>query len=137
MADRVPSASGRHAARERAVSLLYESEARSCAVSEIVAGLGMAPDRFAVELATGVEGQRAAIDELLDDHAHGWSVARMPALDRAILRVATFELQSRPDVPTAVVIDEAIELAKEYSTERSGSFVNGILVAAAAELRPD
>ncbi|HET9070860.1 MAG TPA: transcription antitermination protein NusB, partial [Acidimicrobiales bacterium] len=66
-----------------------------------------------------------------------WSVDRMPAVDRSLLRLATFELLGRPDTPTGVVISEAVDLAKEYSTEESGRFVNGVLAAVAAEVRSD
>ncbi|MDG6938571.1 MAG: transcription antitermination protein NusB, partial [Nitrososphaerota archaeon] len=66
----------------------------------------------------------------------GWALERMPAVDRSLLRLATFELLGRPDTPTGVVISEAVELAKEYSTEESGRFVNGVLAALAAVTRP-
>ena len=69
-------------------------------------------------------------------HARNWQLSRMPALDRAILRLGAFELAHRPDVPTAAVINEAVELAKEYSTDDSGRFVNGVLSAVAADVRP-
>jgi N utilization substance protein B len=82
-------------------------------------------------------GDATRIDALISDHARSWALDRMPVVDRQLLRVATFEILSRPDVPCAVIIDEAIELAKEYSTEESGRFVNGILAALSRELRPD
>lgn len=126
----------RHGGRERALSLLYEAEARSCSVQDVLDALPLAADEFAVDLATGVEVNRTAIDEMLDDHAHGWTVGRMPTVDRAILRLASYELGHRPDIPTAVVLDEAVELAKQYSTEKSAPFVNGVMVAIANELRP-
>ena len=69
------------------------------------------------------------IDELVSSAAVGWELDRMPVVDRTILRLATWELLARPDVPVAVVIDEAVELAKQYSTEQSGGFVNGVLAA--------
>jgi N utilization substance protein B len=76
------------------------------------------------------------IDELVSGHSSSWAIDRMPAVDRAILRIATYELISELDVPVAVVIDEAVELAKEYSTEESPRFVNGVLAAIAATVRP-
>lgn len=128
---------GRHAARERALGFLYEAETRNCPVQEILDELPLDVDEFAVDLVLGVEAHRDDIDEMLTDHARGWTVARMPAIDRSILRLAAYELEHRGDVPTAVVINEAVELAKEYSTEKSGGFVNGVLVAVAGEVRSD
>ena len=77
------------------------------------------------------------VDGLIGEQARSWTLNRMPVIDRQILRLATFELLERQDIPCAVVIDEAIELAKEYSTAESGRFVNGILAALGRALRPD
>jgi len=87
-------------------------------------------------LVTGVERRTGDIDDLLARHATGWAVDRMPAVDRCVLRIAAYELLGEPDVPVAVIIDEAIELVKAYSTEDSGRFVNGVLAGIAAEIRP-
>ena len=76
------------------------------------------------------------IDDLISGHAIGWTVDRMPVVDRALLRMATFELMARPDVPTGVVISEAVELATQYSTDESGRFVNGMLATIAGVIRP-
>jgi N utilization substance protein B len=76
------------------------------------------------------------LDELLARHSHHWELHRMPMIDRTLLRVGAFELGHRPEVPTAVVLNETVELAKRYSTDDSGRFVNGVLAAVAAELRP-
>ncbi len=126
----------RHEARERALSLLYEAEQRALEVSDLLAALPVPPDAFATELAAGVGGHVAELDEILARHAHHWRLDRMALLDRTILRMAAYELAHHPDVPTAVVIDEAVELAKTYSTDESPRFVNGVLSAVAAELRP-
>lgn len=128
---------GRRAARERALSFLYEAESRDCAVEAILDELPLEVDPFAVDLVTGVESNRDTIDAVLTAHAFGWTVGRMPAIDRVVLRLAVYELGHRDDVPTAVILNEAVDLAKEYSTEKSGGFVNGVLVAVAGELRPD
>jgi transcription antitermination protein NusB len=88
-------------------------------------------------LAQGVEEHRPRIDDLISSHAIDWSLERMPVVDRALLRMATFELGWRPDVPTSVVISEAVELAKSYSTDDSGGFVNGMLATISKELRPE
>jgi len=123
-------------ARERALSLLYERDAKSMSVREVLAALPVPPDPLAVLLVEGVDDHRERIDGLLRGHARGWTVERMPVIDRNVLRMATFELLERRDVPTAVVIDEAVELAKRFSTDGSGRFVNGMLSAIAREVRP-
>jgi N utilization substance protein B len=86
-------------------------------------------------LLEGVEASREAIDASIETNARGWALDRMPALDRAILRLAIYELMSRREVPIAVVIDEAVELAKRFSTDDSGRFVNGVLAAVAKQTR--
>ncbi|HVT78919.1 MAG TPA: transcription antitermination factor NusB [Acidimicrobiales bacterium] len=123
-------------ARERALELLYEADAKSAPVDDVLAALPVAPDPYAVDIVTGVSEHRAEIDAVIKRLAPDWPVERMPAVDRAVLRVGVYELTQRPDVPTAVVLDEAVALAKRYSTEESGRFVNGVLAAAARELRP-
>jgi N utilization substance protein B len=87
------------------------------------------------ELADGVEKGRTDIDALIASHSKGWTLERMPAIDRTILRIATYELVSRADTPVAVIIDEAVELAKRFSTDDSGRFVNGVLAAVARSVR--
>ena len=123
-------------AREQAVIFLYESEQRSMSPLELLADRGVASADLTGELLNGIEAHRVAIDEQIVTHAKGWALDRMPALDRAILRLAIYELTSRPDVPIAVVIDEAVELAKRFSTDDSGRFVNGVLAAVAKTARP-
>ncbi len=132
---REPSTS-RRLARERALSLLYEAEAKHQPVSDVIDGLAVPPDPYASLLARGVEERRSRIDELLQAAAVGWEVRRMAMVDRAVLRMATWELLERPDVPTAVVLDEAVELAKRFSTDQSGSFVNGVPATVARRVRP-
>ena len=123
-------------ARERALELLYEADAKSASIHEILAALPVTPDAYAVDAVTGVTEHAALIDGLIGKLAPDWPIERMPAVDRAVLRLAVYELAERPDVPTAVILDEAVELAKRYSTEESGRFVNGVLASAARELRP-
>ncbi len=103
---------------------------------DVLDGLSVSPDPFTVELLRGVDSDGARVDELVSAAAVGWEIDRMPVVDRTILRLATWELLARPDVPVAVVIDEAVELAKQYSTEQSGGFVNGVLSTIAAQVRP-
>jgi N utilization substance protein B len=123
-------------ARERALELLYEAEAKAMSVDDVLAALPMEPDAYAIDVVTGVREHASTIDALIKRLAPDWPIERMPAVDRAVLRLGIYELSQRPDVPTAVVLDEAVELAKRYSTEESGRFVNGVLAAAARELRP-
>ena len=123
-------------ARERALELLYEADAKALPVLEVVAALPVEPDAYAVDVVSGVSEHASAIDALLSRLAPDWPLDRMATVDRAVLRLSTYELMQRPDVPTAVVLDEAVELAKRYSTDEAGKFVNGVLAAAARELRP-
>lgn len=82
---------------------------------------------YAREIVDGVIDNREAIDEQITTFAKDWSLARMPAVDRAVLRIGVWEILYNDEVPTAVAIDEAVELAKEFSTDDSGSFVHGVL----------
>ena len=129
-------AGGRRGARERALSLLYEAEAKDESMDSVLGALPVPPDGFTVAIVTGVDAQRNELDELIRRFARGWRLERMPMLDRTVLRMATFELLHRADVPTAAVISEAVELAKRFSTDKSGRFVNGVLSSIAAEVRP-
>jgi N utilization substance protein B len=94
-----------------------------------------APAAYTVELVDGVAGLLPQLDARIADAAEHWTIDRMPLVDRNLLRLAAYELAARPEVPTAVVLDEAIELAKLLSTADSGRFVNGVLAHVAAEVR--
>jgi N utilization substance protein B len=123
--------SARSKARKRALDVLFESEQRGVDVLETLAGRIAAADppvsEFTVELVEGVVAHRDRIDELLTTYSQGWSLDRMPAVDRAVLRLGTFELLWLDDVPDAVVVDQAVELARSLSTDDSPGFVNGVL----------
>jgi transcription antitermination protein NusB len=127
----------RREARERALGLLYEAETKGCSGGEVLAALPVPPDEFAAGLVTAVDEHRERIDALLTEHAKGWTIARMPALDRAALRMGTAELITRADVPTAVVLNETVELASRFSTDDSARFVNGLLARIATEVRSE
>jgi N utilization substance protein B len=116
---------------------LYEAETKGQTADEVLSSLPIPPEQYGAELFNGVMTNEIEIDELVTAKAHSWTLNRMPVIDRQLLRLATFELMCRPDIPCAVIIDEAIELAKEYSTAESGRFVNGILASLGRELRPD
>ncbi|BBZ44695.1 transcription antitermination factor NusB [Mycobacterium parmense] len=127
---------GRHQARKRAVDLLFEAEARGLSPAEVVDGrIALAesdPDvsalhPYTVLAARGVAEHAAHIDDLISSHLQGWTLDRLPAVDRAVLRVAVWELLHADDVPEPVAVDEAVQLAKELSTDESPGFVNGVL----------
>jgi N utilization substance protein B len=125
----------RREARERALALLYEAEAKSLTPAEVIDALPVEPEPFAAELLRGVGEHGDEIDATIRTYAKGWTLERMPALDRALLRIGVYELVYTPEVPTGAVISEAVELAKTFSTDDSGKFVNGMLSAVAADLR--
>lgn len=126
----------RREARERALGLLYEAETKGLRPTDVLASLPVAPDPFTSALVSGVDAHQRELDDLLRRYSRGWTLERMPAIDRAVLRLGAFELCHRPDVPTGAVLSEAVELASRYSTAESGRFVNGLLAAIAAEVRP-
>lgn len=121
--------------RERILALLYEAEAKSVSPAELLGELPLDPEPFVAEIVGGVGERRDEIDGLLRDTTRNWSLERMPAIDRALLRVAVYELLACPDTPTAVILNEAVALAKHYSTEDSGKFVNGLLSGVAKKVR--
>jgi N utilization substance protein B len=118
-------------ARKRAVDVLYEADLRRsdplAVLRDRVADGNPPVPEHSVRLVEGVVEQQARIDELIEAHASGWSLDRLPDVDRAILRMAVYELLWVDDVPDAVVIDEAVELAKTLSTDDSPAYVNGVL----------
>jgi N utilization substance protein B len=135
--DRRPLPLSRHDQRERALEVLYEAECKGVSPRAVLAELPLAPDPFTRELVLGVGEHQAEHDARITAHLRAdWTLGRLPVLDRLILRLALEELGFQPDVPTAAVLDEAVELAKTFSTEDSGRFVNGILSAIVPELRP-
>jgi len=122
-------------ARERALILLYEAETKGVSPSDALAAQVLEPDELTRLLVTGVEQHRERLDDVIGANARGWTLDRMPLIDRNVLRIAGFELLGRPDVPVAVVLDEAVQLAKRFSTDDSGRFVNGVLSALVPLLR--
>jgi N utilization substance protein B len=132
-----PLGGGRRDARERAVHLLYEADQRSVGVEVVLDDQVLPADDYTQELLRGVETRREELDATIGRLAHGWTLERMPTMDRLVLEIALYELTEQPDVPTAVVLNEAVELANQYSTDDSGRFVNGVLATAASELRDD
>lgn len=135
--------SARSKARKRALDALYEADIRGIDAADVLASTAQrrsdegqaAMNAYVTELVDGVVAHRSHIDELLGSYSMGWTLDRMPAVDRAILRLGTFELLWRDDVPDAVAISEAVALAQELSTDESASFVNGLL-GRILELKP-
>jgi len=127
---------GRHQARKRAVDLLFEAEARGItpaqaaeareALAQVQTDVS-ALNPYTVTVAQGVTQHAEHIDDLISTHLQGWTLDRLPAVDRAILRVAVWELLHADDVPEPVAVDEAVELAKKLSAGESPGFVNGVL----------
>ncbi|WP_153031400.1 transcription antitermination factor NusB [Amycolatopsis sp. YIM 10] len=123
---------GRRASRKRAVEMLYEAAQRDSDAVTLLAGRVGSTEvdpisDYTVSLVEGVTTRREQIDELLAEHAQGWSLDRMPPVDLAVLRVGVYELLWAADVPDPVAIDEAVGIAKELSTDDSPRFVNGVL----------
>lgn len=135
--------SARSKARKRALDVLYEADMRGLPAVEVLAAgtqrrvVGGEPalNSYVAELVDGVVANQAYIDELLGSYSMGWTLDRMPAVDRAILRIGAYELLYRDDIPDAVAIAEAVNLAQELSTDESSTFVNGLL-GRLLELKP-
>ncbi len=126
-------------ARKRALDVLYESDLRSldalAVLAERVARADPPLNPYTVSLVEGVAAHRERIDELLSTYSVGWTLDRMPVVDRNILRLGTYELLWEDDVPDPVAVSEAVAMARELSTDESPTFVNGLL-ARLFELKP-
>jgi len=140
--------SARSKARKRALDILFEAEIRGEPVLDLLAERSAADPAgssdggsppvsgYAAELVRGVQAHRERIDELLSEHSQGWTLDRMPAVDRNILRIGVYELYWGSGVPDGVAISEAVLLARDLSTDGSPAFINGLL-ARLLELRPE
>lgn len=135
--------SARTKARKRALDLLYGADVRQISLNSAIATEAerassqparQASWRYALEIVTGITQHGDEIDELIETYAQGWTIDRMPALDRGLLRIGIWEIMFNEDVPDSVAISEAVKLAEELSTDDSASFVNGLL-ARIAQLR--
>jgi len=119
----------RHVARERALELLYEADVKGVPAREVIAGLPVVPDAFVVVLVDDAEASRAVAEAAIRAASVDWPLERMAVLDRLVMVLAVGEVMGASPPPDAVVLDEAVELAKTYSTEASPRFVNGVLAA--------
>ena len=124
--------SARGKARNRALDVLFEAEQRSVSPFDVIRSRREKTDQvvnpYTVEIVEGVLSQQATIDEFLETYSQGWSLERMPSVDRIILRIGTWELLYNDDVPDGVAVSEAVALAKTLSTDESPQFINGLLV---------
>lgn len=138
--------SARRKARHRAIDVLFEADQRIRAgqrieltdvlAQRLVQTLAQSPlPQYSVDIVEGVAAHLVELDELLQTYSHGWTLERMPAVDRAILRVGLWEIIHNDDVPDAVAVDEAVGLAATLSTDDSPDFVNGLL-GRLADLKP-
>ncbi|GAA4356806.1 transcription antitermination factor NusB [Microbacterium rhizosphaerae] len=132
--------SARTKARKRALDILFQADVRDEDLGVVLAAeakrAANEPAReaswlYAREIVDGIIDNRDEIDEMITTSSKDWSLARMPTVDRALLRIATWEILYNDQVPSAVAIDEAVDLAKEFSTEESGAFVHGVLARVA------
>lgn len=128
-------------ARKRAMNILFEAEQRDINPMDMLRerlehpGVESALPQYAVEIVEGYVEHAQTIDELLETYSNGWTLERMPAVDRALLRLGAWELIYNDDVPDIVAINEAVDLTRELSTDESPSFVNGLL-ARLLEVKP-
>ncbi|UVI34509.1 transcription antitermination factor NusB [Brevibacterium spongiae] len=124
-------ASARTRARRRALELLFEAGQRRLAMDELVTMRSNDPDypmkEYAVEIVSGIAEKQVEIDEIISTYSQGWTLDRMPAVDRSLLEIGTWELLYNDDVPDKVAIDEAVSLARQFSTDDSPGFVSGLL----------
>ena len=117
------------------MELCYELEVRGLTADALLGELAVAPDAYAQVLVRGVDEHRDALDALLRKLSEHWALERMPTVDRALLRIGGTSSGWEPELPIPVVIDEAVTLARQYSTKESGRFVNALLSKMAEELR--
>ena len=130
--------SARTKARKRALDLLYAADMRETPVEQLLVveaqKAANEPERqaswlYAREIVDGIVDHRGEIDELITTHSRGWTLERMPAVDRALLRIGVWEIVYNPEVPDAVAISVAVVAARVLSTDDSAGFVNGLLAA--------
>ncbi|MFM9432078.1 transcription antitermination factor NusB [Arthrobacter sp. MP_2.3] len=123
--------SARGKARNRALDVLFEAEQRSVSAFDVLKSRREVTDQivnpYTLDIVEGVLSHQVAIDEFLETYSQGWTLERMPSVDRIILRIGTWELLYNDDVPDGVAVSEAVALAKTLSTDESPQFINGLL----------
>jgi N utilization substance protein B len=123
--------SARSKARKRALDLIFAAEAQGLSPAQLLDAGEVPSNEYTTALVRGVDEKRAELDALIARNAEGWSLDRMPAVDRNVLRLAAYEILFVEDVPDAVAISEALNLVRELSTDESPAFVNGVLASVA------
>jgi len=131
----IPGFGFRRESREDALAVLYEAEISGGSAAEVLARREAPPSLYAQELALGVDGDRLAINALVSRNLFDWRLERLAVIDRVVAQIAAWELLNRSDVPTGVVLSEAVALATQYSSAESPRFLNGVLRAVANETR--
>ncbi|NNN18668.1 MAG: transcription antitermination factor NusB [Acidimicrobiaceae bacterium] len=125
----------RREGRERVISLLYELEMKNSTPEVLLDELTLTPDPFVTKRFLGISNNQSQLNTQIMSYSQDWDPSRMPVLDHSIIQLALFELIFCPEVPTGVILSEAVELAQKFSTESSGKFINGLLSAAAKHIR--
>jgi N utilization substance protein B len=124
----------RHHARERALEIFYEATIKERTIAEVLNQLGIRPDEYTVAILVSAEQNQQKANELISEFAVDWTLDRIAIVDRLVMTMAVGEMLMENAPPKAVVLDEAVELAKVYSTDGSPSFVNGVLSSIAEKL---
>lgn len=132
----------RKTAREEAMKILYEMEITKSSPDEILNNyfenlekpIGDEERKYITEAVNGVSGKKAEIDSYISKYLKGWNISRIAKVDLAIMRIAVYEMMDRKDVPGAVAVNEAVEIAKKYSDNNSPSYINGVLANVMKEI---
>jgi N utilization substance protein B len=124
----------RHHSRERALEILYEASIKGRPVAVVLEELNTRPDEYALTLVTSAEAHRGEAESMIEEFAIDWPLERLALIDRLVMTLAVGEMLTDDAPPAAVILDEAVELAKVYSTESSSSFVNGVLSSIAHKI---
>jgi N utilization substance protein B len=130
-----PAAGSRREAREAALLMIYEADVRDETPNDVLARVELQPEDYTRLVVEGVAERIDEIDSEISKRLVDWTLDRLPVMDRALLRMATFEIIGCPDVPTGAILNEAVELAGEYSTTDSGRFINGVLASLSKDTR--
>ncbi len=121
--------------RERAVLLLFEADSKTVNVEEILSSLDVEPEKYVLEILHAYKVESTKVEELIDEHTKGWKKERLPAFDRAVLRMAISELVRSAEIPVGTIISESVTLCENYSTPESPKFINGVLSTIAHKVR--
>lgn len=135
MTSPIPGLGGRREAREEALAVLYQVESTGGTVDDALSSRPVGIDAYAAKMVRGIAAQSDELDDVVRRNLTGWRLERLAVIDRILVRMGAWELLNRDDIPTGVVLSEAVELATQYSGEESPRFVNGLLRAVANDVR--